>query len=164
MEIIIVYGASSRNTAERLRRSILQNCKTCAVTVTSAPDQMQPAEEGAVFLFQNDAALPERGCLPCPGAVAFDGESRRIAAFLQAAGCPAVDFGTSPRATVSLSSMTEGSATVSVQRHLFLPDGRVVDPCEIPVFLSHPMSPRQVLAGVTVLLLAAIPVGEGYWF
>ncbi len=124
----------------------------------------RPDGEPMVLLLKNSAPLPAGACLPPEAVVAFDGENSRVSAFLQGAGGRGVDFGTSPRATVSLASMTEGSATVSVQRNVVLASRRVLEPCEIPVTLAAAMSPRQVLAAVSVLLLAGVPWEQGYRF
>lgn len=166
MEIVFVCGKQAREEADPVRRAILRNTLDCLphITATATISAETFFRKPTVILLKNNAVLPEPFRLPPTAAVAFDGENSRVSAFLKKIGGSGVDFGTSPRSTVSLSSMTDTSATVSVQRNLVLVDGRILEPCEIPVTLSVPMSPRQVLASVAVLLLAGVPWESGYCF
>lgn len=162
MEVVFLCGNQENIAVDPVCRAILQN--TCKQRLRITAMSSMPATPPAILLVKNSAVLPEDGRFPLGTIPVFDGENRRITAFLQQSGGCGVDYGTSSRATVSLSSMDDSSATVGLQRNLVSAKGRVLEPCEIPVILHRKMSPRQVLSAVAVLLLADVPWEGSYHF
>lgn len=69
--------------------------------------------------------------------------------------CRQVTYGTSPRDTVTLSSLYEGSAAIAVQREFLTLDGRTVERGELVLPCPH-TSPEPVL----VLAAAALLLGR----
>ncbi len=72
---------------------------------------------------------------PCKAAVALSDDAGAMER-LKGAGCTVIACGTAETDTVSLSSIGERAAAVSLQRELTLPNGKKLEPCEIPVRLG----------------------------
>lgn len=73
--------------------------------------------------------------------------------YLNRNGCEAIICGMSSKATVTISSLTDDSAVVTVQREIVTPVSNTVLPCDIPVTLSEPSDGVQIMQIATVLLL-----------
>lgn len=161
MEVVLVGGETAR-----IARAVLNNCGAVPLHITEqfAMTPLLARCRPSLLLLKNDAVLVEPIVFPEGTVVVFDGENPRTANCLRKSWGMAVDYGTSSHATVSLSSITDCGATVSLQRKLHTMIGTVLEPCEILVSLSTPMSPRQVLASVSLLLLTGIPWEKGYKF
>lgn len=117
-----------------------------------------------IVLFKNSFSPLAGHPLP-PGLFPiFEARNRIVSHFLQACGAAAVACGTSVKDTLSLASLDYHCALVSLQRCITTLDGFRIEPAEIPVCLSSPKSPHQILAAVSVLLLSGIPFENGYSF
>ncbi|MDD5953196.1 MAG: hypothetical protein PUC32_06065 [Oscillospiraceae bacterium] len=165
MNILLVRGKREQGP-DVIGQAILQNGDPLSFTVLETDDLLCSARayHPSIFLLENSASLPFLGGLPGNPIAVFDEENHRGAAFLKDAGISAVDYGTSPRATISLSSLEELSATVAVQRNLVRSDTTILEPCEVMVRRTLPMSPRQLLGAAGVLLLAGVPWEKGLRF
>lgn len=82
-------------------------------------------------------------------------ENTAALAMLRAAHGTVVTCGMSPRDTLTISSIGEQDAVVSVQRAIRLPGGETpLEPCEVRVRLSAPVAGYPLLGTCAVLLLA----------
>ncbi len=81
---------------------------------------------------------------------------------LRDTGCTVVTCGTASDDTLSVSSIGEGKAAVSLQRRLMTLGGRQIEPCEIPIKAAHIRDSRIIPATAALLLLADIPPEKGY--
>lgn len=75
----------------------------------------------------------------------------------------AVTCGTSASDTLSLSSLTADSAAVSLQRTIGTMSGAQIEPCEIPVTITAPISNRCLLLSCALLLLLGVDCSKGYF-
>lgn len=100
-------------------------------------------------------ALPEG----CPAVLS--GQDPAAAAFAGERGLLPLDCGLSLRDTLTLSSLTENSAVVSLQRPVARLDGTLLEPVELPLALTRRWEPYPLLCCAGVLLLspgaAALP-------
>ena len=107
---------------------------------------------------------PERFCLLAPGDGPLFPQST-IAVFSDllehppkaVLGLVPVDCGLSLRDTLTLSSVTETSAVISLQRPVARLDGSLVEPVEFPLRLGKRWSPYHLLCCGGALLLAGGP-------
>ena len=118
------------------------------------------ASEG-VFIFKAEqtSSLPAIGAqnaLVCI-ARADDALTMKKLAFLQV---PAIVCGSSPRDSVSISSVNGESISVSVQRTLTALDGSDILPCEIKAEFTGEFDAYPLLASASVLLLCGIKSDE----
>ena len=115
-----------------------------------------PGEEGTIVVLSE---LLERSPLPPPGLspgcpAIFSGQNQAAAQFAGEAGLVPLDCGLSLRDTLTLSSLTESSAMVSLQRPVARLDGAMVEPVDLPLVLTRPWEPFHLLCCAGVLLLS----------
>ncbi len=103
-------------------------------------------------LLEGEPVLPT-GAVPGIPAV-FSGQNQAAARFIGKSGLVPLDCGLSLRDTLTLSSLTEGSAMVSLQRPIVGLDGRMVEPVDLPLTLTRSWEPFHLLCCAGVLLLA----------
>ena len=70
----------------------------------------------------------------------------------------------SGRSTLSMASLTDDSAVVSLQREIHSLSGRIIEPHDITVKLTVPMGDYQVMALCAAVLLCDISRGDSYEF
>lgn len=123
-----------------------------------------PGEEGTVVILSD---LLERvpeippGLPPgCPAILS--GQNQAAVRFAGETGLAPLDCGLSLRDTLTLSSRTESSAMVSLQRPIVRLDGVAAEPVDLPLALTRPWEPYHLLCCAGVLLLAggAAALGE----
>lgn len=103
------------------------------------------------LLEQTPAAVP--GLPPgCPAI--FSGQNQAAAQFAGQEGLAPLDCGLSLRDTLTLSSVTETSAMISLQRPVTRLDGLTAEPGDLPLTLTRPWEPFPLLCCAGVLLLA----------
>ncbi|GEM_PF-5951684 len=98
---------------------------------------------------------------PCSIAVAVLCD-RVIMEQLRDMGCTVVTCGTALTDTLSVSSIGEQSAAVSLQRSVTTLSGKEIEPCEIPVRLNGLSDSVIITAAAAMLLLCDIPPDCGY--
>lgn len=103
------------------------------------------------------AAPPEKVPLPprCPAILS--GENQAAVEFARRRELLPLDCGLSLRDTLTLSSRTDSSVMISLQRPVARLDGTVLDPVEIPLSLTQKWTPYPLLCCAGVLLLADGP-------
>ncbi len=88
-----------------------------------------------------------------------DGEIMRV---LRDTGCTVITCGTADDDTLSVSSVGENKAAMSLQRRLVTLSGGIIEPCEIPIKAKSISNLRSFEAVTAILLLAGIPSEKGY--
>ncbi len=68
--------------------------------------------------------------------------------------------GTSNTDTITFSSITDNKALISVQRQIKTTNGKIVEPCEIPITINHKFSNSAVICACSVLILNDIDITE----
>lgn len=116
-----------------------------------------------ILLFKNSFD-GERRELPGGFLPVFEAHNTQAAAALGGTGLNAVVCGTSSKDTLSLASITDTDATISLQRSIRSMSGEILEPYDIPIHLGRSSSPYPVLATCAVFLLAGIHSGEEYYF
>lgn len=79
-------------------------------------------------------------------------------------GCTVLSCGMSGRDTLSVSSLEQASASVSLQREITTLTGQCIEPGDIPVSLSLPVDAYSLSAAVGVLLLSGRDPENGFAF
>ena len=117
---------------------------------------------GDAFPFAKHAATPAEDVSPSAKyavTLSCDGKVMRM---LRDTGCTVVTCGTADDDTLSVSSVGEHKAAVSLQRRLVTLSGRKIEPCEIPIKSKNISSLRIFEAATALLLLADVPPEKGY--
>ena len=86
----------------------------------------------------------------------------KVMGMLRDTGCTVVTCGTADDDTLSVSSVGEHKAAVSLQRRLITLSGRKIEPCEIPIKSKNISNLRVFEAVTALLLLSDVPPEKGY--
>ena len=168
---LLRYGISALNRAEPYDVAVY-----AADNSTVSPSAKHAATAEDVFPFDKHAATPAEDAFPfakhaatpaedvSPSAkyavtLSCDGKVMRM---LRDTGCTVVTCGTADDDTLSVSSVGEHKAAVSLQRRLVTLSGRKIEPCEIPIKSKNISSLRIFEAATALLLLADVPPEKGY--
>ena len=169
---LLRYGISALNRAEPYDVAVY--AADNSTVSPSAKHAATPA--GDAFPFDKHAATPAEDAFPfakhaataaedvSPSAkyavtLSCDGKVMRM---LRNTGCTVVTCGTADDDTLSVSSVGEHKAAVSLQRRLVTLSGRKIEPCEIPIKSKNISSLRIFEAATALLLLADVPPEKGY--
>ena len=106
---------------------------------------------------RHPAELAGAGAVPC-GTVLLPGTAGPLARALNAR--QAVSYGTSPRDTLTFSSLEGDRLCLAVQRELVTLGGAVVEQQELVLPFSTGASPLPFLAAAGTLLLLGVPPEE----
>lgn len=121
------------------------------------PGEGEPLPPGRTIAVLSDlleqTPEPVPGLLPGSPAL-FSGQNEASARFVGREGLLPVDCGLSLRDTLTLSSVTETSAVISLQRPVERLDGGMVEPVELPLALTRRWMPFPLLCCCGALLLA----------
>lgn len=86
----------------------------------------------------------------------------KVMCMLRDTGCTVVTCGTADDDTLSVSSVGEHKAALSLQRRLITLSGRKIEPCEIPIKSKNISNLRVFEAVTALLLLSDVPPEKGY--
>ena len=86
----------------------------------------------------------------------------KVMGMLRDTGCTVITCGTADDDTLSVSSVGEHKAAVSLQRRLITLSGRKIEPCEIPIKSKNISNLRVFEAVTALLLLSDVPPEKGY--
>ena len=86
----------------------------------------------------------------------------KVMCMLRDTGCTVVTCGTADDDTLSVSSVGEHKAALSLQRRLITLSGRKIEPCEIPIKSKNISNLRVFEAATALLLLSDVPPEKGY--
>ncbi len=113
-----------------------------------------PGRTVAVLSDQLSGPPPSPPPLPPGCPILFSGQNPAAARFAGGTGLAPLDCGLSLRDTLTLSSLTAGSAVISLQRPVARLDGALIEPGDIPLALRREWAPFPLLCRAGVLLLA----------
>lgn len=149
--VLAACGGVCRYTGDRL---ILP--EDCRFLFLSGDRQLELRADSGICILAPEQRMPVKWQVP-PGFVAVAHSADRTALrLLERQGAPAVACGMSAADTVTLSSIREGGAVVTLQRSLCDLSGRWLEPGDYPVKLAFPISDYGLLAGLAALLLAGV--------
>ena len=86
----------------------------------------------------------------------------KVMGMLRDTGCTVITCGTADDDTLSVSSVGEHKAALSLQRRLITLSGRKIEPCEIPIKSKNTSNLRVFEAVTALLLLSDVPPEKGY--
>ncbi len=118
--------------------------------------------EKGILLFKNSFCGSSARSIPAGVLTVFESYNGRAAGALKGTGVVAITCGTSAKDTLSVASLDEMSATVSLQRTVKDLSGTVLEPRDVAVELDSLLSPYQLLAVCSVLLLSGEDPNSGY--
>lgn len=121
---------------------------------------------GGVLLFKNSFRFePEQPPkISSEFIPVFESHNSHAAAALKGTGIVGVTCGTSQKDVLSIASLSDAGATVSLQRNVKILTGEVLEPLDITLQFKKPVSPFPLLAVCSVLLLSGIPSNSEYCF
>jgi hypothetical protein len=105
------------------------------------------------------ARLSASGLVPV-----LDAQNHKAAAVLKGTGKIAITCGMAARDTLSIASLEDNGAVVSLQRQLLTVTGELLEPHDFKIYLKQRLAVYPLLASCAVLLLAGVPSAEGYCF
>lgn len=120
--------------------------------------------QSGILLFKNSFLPMHKIGIPSGFLTVFESHNTKAAEALKGTGLTAVVCGTSAKDTLSVASLNDSSASVSLQRSIRTITGEVLEPHEIAIELDQCIGPYSLLATCAVLLLAGIASEEGYHF
>ena len=152
MNSIIIFCSPNDSSAAELADLLLKS--NCGIRITINPSGNLAAASIAAFctvpsFLQVPKLLPET-------VAVCDSCDKNALALLAKSKTPAVIAGMSRFDTVTLSSITEKEATVSLLRPVASVYGNITEPCEFTVKLSKPYSCRTILLYSAVMILLNI--------
>ena len=105
-------------------------------------------------MLKNVITRYSRMAIPDSLLAVVDSSNEEVLLHVSRTKLPAVTCGLSPRDTLTLSSIGEQSAVVSLQRAIVCLDGAVCEPQEIPVLLRAPADCFVLMAVAAVFILS----------
>ncbi|WP_283608963.1 hypothetical protein [Faecalispora anaeroviscerum] len=119
----------------------------------------------AILVFKNSfSSSQEPVSLPHGIPAVFSSRCEKAAEQLKGAPVIPVVCGTSSKDTLSVASLAEGSACVSLLRSLCTLTGEILEPRDISVVLQREIGTYSLLAACAVCLLCGIDSDQGYGF
>ena len=164
MELNIAFsGFSAADKAAILRGllgygiSVFNGAEPYDVAVCAPPTPPVSAAPSANFT----ATRPHLAAPAAKLAVTLSCDAK-VMGMLRDTGCTVVTCGTADDDTLSVSSVGEHKAAVSLQRRLITLSGRKIEPCEIPIKSKNTSNLRVFEAVTALLLLSDVPPEKGY--
>ena len=115
-----------------------------------------------ILLFKGSCTGNSPLSLPDGFCCVLESDNHRAAALLQNSHFPVVTCGMGAKDTLSVASLDDGNAVLSLQRSVAALDGRILEPHDFRVSICTGTGPKQILAVSMTLLLSEIESGEGY--
>lgn len=164
MELNIAFsGFSAADKAAILRGllgygiSVFNGAEPYDVAVCAPPTPPVSAAPSANFT----ATRPHLAAPAAKLAVTLSCDAK-VMCMLRDTGCTVVTCGTADDDTLSVSSVGEHKAALSLQRRLITLSGRKIEPCEIPIKSKNTSNLRVFEAVTALLLLSDVPPEKGY--
>ena len=164
MELNIAFsGFSAADKAAILRGllgygiSVFNGAEPYDVAVCAPPTPPVSAAPSANFT----ATRPHLAAPAAKHAVTLSCDAK-VMCMLRDTGCTVVTCGTADDDTLSVSSVGEHKAAVSLQRRLITLSGRKIEPCEIPIKSKNISTLRGFEAVTALLRLSDVPPEKGY--
>ncbi|MBQ1283910.1 MAG: hypothetical protein IIY18_02795 [Clostridia bacterium] len=164
MELNIAFsGFSAADKAAILRGllgygiSVFNGAEPYDVAVCAPPTPPVSAAPSANFT----ATRPHLAAPAAKLAVTLSCDAK-VMCMLRDTGCTVITCGTADDDTLSVSSVGEHKAAVSLQRRLITLSGRKIEPCEIPIKSKNISNLRVFEAVTALLLLSDVPPEKGY--
>ncbi len=167
---VIVVGKNSGISLDRLKQSF--HCKKNIwqfdenrVAMNNLPPDillMRCKRPAQLFLTRSilvvDTDPPESPCSLTGEYIAIVRSDHTAGLdFLSNQKIPAITCGRSPQDTITLSSFTEDSAVVCVQRPICTLGGKTIEPSEFPLCDYTNTDPFSIMANTAILLLCDCP-------
>ena len=164
MELNIAFsGFSAADKAAILRGllgygiSVFNGAEPYDVAVCAPPTPPVSAAPSANFT----ATRPHLAAPAAKLAVTLSCDAK-VMCMLRDTGCTVVTCGMADDDTLSVSSVGEHKAALSLQRRLITLSGRKIEPCEIPIKSKNISNLRVFEAVTALLLLSDVPPEKGY--
>lgn len=164
MELNIAFsGFSAADKAAILRGllgygiSVFNGAEPYDVAVCAPPTPPVSAAPSANFT----ATRPHLAAPAAKLAVTLSCDAK-VMCMLRDTGCTVITCGTADDDTLSVSSVGEHKAALSLQRRLITLSGRKIEPCEIPIKSKNTSNLRVFEAVTALLLLSDVPPEKGY--
>ena len=176
MITVVLYGITGGRVADEIKR-ILSHYGIISVRGTNIEEIKENAEFLLIECNTSANINSEKGIIVMTGEISesfqlklprtYKGivfSSDRIALKkLMENKITTVSCGMSNKDTMVLSSVTDDTASVCLQRKIITINGNEVEPCEFPVKLKTPITDYALLAAFAILLLSDIkPHGGEY--
>lgn len=114
-----------------------------------------------LLLLKNSCSCRELS-LPSGIWAVLESDNHSGACALRHQPSPVISCGCSARDTLSLASIEDETAVLSLQRSVFTLNGKLVEPHDFSVSLQSRRHPHQILPVAMALLLCGIPTEQGY--
>ena len=117
---------------------------------------------GGILLFKNSFCFDRQQKVPSTFIPVFESRNTNAAAALKGTGIVGITCGTSAKDILSIASLNDINATVSLQRSVKTLTGLVLEPHDMTIQLKKAVSPFPLLAICSVLLLSGVPSNSEY--
>lgn len=169
MNLVVLFGVTGGYIAEEIKRvlshyGIISICGTSIegkVTeplflVTEYSTRVNVARANGVVVLLGE--IVDNCVLDVPNSfkgIVYSGDKNGLR-LLQNTGITTLTCGMSERDTLILSSITENTASVCLQRKIITINGNVIEPREYPIRLKNKITDYALLAAIGILLLYGI--------
>ena len=126
----------------------------------SSTSSEDPFQKSGIFVFKNSFSSFLSQGLPHGYVPVFDSQNREAATVLHNTGQVAISCGMSLKDTISIASLQETSALVSLQRNVHTLSSRLVEPFDFTVTFEEKIGVYPLLAVCTALILFDLDLSE----
>lgn len=116
-----------------------------------------------ILILKNSFKDIDDNYLPSNFLPVFDNQNLKAVKFLKDRCKIVLTCGVSSKNTLSISSIDESSAVVSLQRYMIIKN-KIVEPHDFTINLTKQVEPQDLLFTCAILLLSDIPSMDGYEF
>lgn len=146
------------------KKEFLQTNEEPRFSVFSSFEVPKITANKGILILKNGAIPPVRQVLSNNWIAVIDSQNENVGKILKGTGVTAVSCGMSARDTLSISSISEGTAMISLQRTIKTLQNMIVEPRDIEVDFMQELSPFLLLSACAVLLFSGEDGGEGHRF
>jgi hypothetical protein len=153
-DVLGKYGGAQLFDGESLIRTGDKNNPSFLIYVCERFPKLKI--ENGILLLKNNFEYDKQLVIPSGFIPVFESHNVNAAAALKGTGLIGVTCGTSCKDTLSVASLDETSATVSLQRNIKTLTDEILEPHEITIKLQKEISPFTLLTICSVLLLSGV--------
>ncbi|WRS28831.1 hypothetical protein U6B65_06820 [Oscillospiraceae bacterium MB08-C2-2] len=107
--------------------------------------------EALLIIYKNICTIKKEK-IPSQALAVVDSTNRELVHFVSKTKLPAITCGMASMDTITLSSITEESAVINLQRTITCLDGQLVEPQEIPIKLHSAAGKYAIMAAAAALI------------
>lgn len=168
MTTVILYGSSDDSAPEDICRGIsaagsitrydgsclVSESRQCDFFILNTAEPVTLQIPAGILIFLNRISSVAHFSIPQGLVAVTASENKSALQLLMKSSISTVSCGMASSDTLTLSSVNDSAAVVSLQRSITTLSDKIIEPAEYPVKLTSPISEYGLLAACAVLLLS----------